>query len=182
MSNRCTPVGVLVCLFAGAAACSGVSPTQPAPAVPGVEARDSAAAETVLLLAAGSVTLTSQKGTISGTYTGEAAGLGIAEQGSTTVALTGGTGLYSGASGTLTGAGSGGFTGEGQFSLVLKGTIATASGARQVRVSLRGTSTVSCRGETIVVTQTGAGTGTSIGRISAVLTHDVASNAGCSSD
>lgn len=180
MTDRLS-VGALVCAVAGfGAACGGSSPVRPAP-VTAEAATVTAGSEIVLGLAEGTMILTSAKGSISGTYSGQATSAGTEEEALLTVTLTGGTGQFSGVSGTLNGIGTGGFAGEGSFSIVMVGTVSTGQGPRLLRMSLRGTSTLSCAGETVVVTQQGTGTATALGRITASLNHAVA-EAGCDQD
>ena len=130
-------------------------------------------------LEAGSLSLESPHGSLSGDFSGAATAAGNDVTAVTTVVVTGGTGQYAGASGTLTGTGSGAFVGEGGFSLLLQGSILTGRGSRPFRASVRGTSALSCRDGTVVVLQSGSGTATALGRISAQMRYDITSNADC---
>jgi hypothetical protein len=119
---------------------------------------------------------------ISGTYSGTALSSSGSDRASLTLQITGGTGVYAGASGTLSASGTGAFTGEGAFSLDVRGD-ATLAGGRRVHVSinLSGTSSVSCSAlDQILVTQTGAGSMGRAGRVSAPLQHEV-EQTGCMS-
>lgn len=180
MTNRLS-VGAVVCVVASfGAGCGASSPIRPAP-VTAEAATLTAGSEIVFGLAEGTMILTSAKGTISGSYSGQAKSAGTGEEALITVALTGGTGQFSGVSGTLNGIGTGGFAGEGDFSIVMAGTVSTGQGPRPFRLSLRGTSALSCAGGTVILTQHGTGTATATGRITASLNHVVV-EAGCDQD
>jgi hypothetical protein len=59
--------------------------------------------------------------------------------------VTGGTGLFAGAGGSLSGTGVGGFAGVGEFSVALRAAVATGEGeSLDVRAALSGTSTSTC--------------------------------------
>jgi hypothetical protein len=59
--------------------------------------------------------------------------------------VTGGTGMFAGATGTIEGAGIGGFVNDGEFSVRLHATVSMANGhSREVSVALNGISTSTC--------------------------------------
>ena len=95
----------------------------------------------------GSVTLTLADGSaLWGTYHGAAS---IPSSGPSRASLegevTGGTGLFAGATGSLSGRGTGGFAGDGEFSVALRAAISTHDGGSlALRVTLKGTSTSTC--------------------------------------
>ncbi len=95
----------------------------------------------------GTVTLTLADGSaIWGTYHGTANVPGSGQPRATLEgAVTGGTGLFAGATGDLTGTGTGGFANDGEFSVALRAAVSTGDGASlDVRVALRGISTSTC--------------------------------------
>lgn len=157
-------------------ACSGASPMSPSRSGGAVSGTAKSSTPGVITpLSSGTITVTTRQGTLTGTYTGE----GRDSSGVFTVELTGGTGAYDGASGTLTGSGEGGFTGEGGFSLVLDGILTTAAGSRKLKINVKGTSTLSCPSEGPLLTLTGSAQVTGSGSSTALLTHQVG-NLGCS--
>jgi hypothetical protein len=180
MTNRVS-VGALVCVVASfGAGCERSSPIRPAPVTAEADgASGTAAGEIVFHLDEGTMTLTAGKGTIQGVYAGHATGSGRDQRAQVTVVLTGGTGQFSDAFGNLVGVGTGAFAEEGDFSIVLVGTISTPEASRHVRASVRGTSTISCLGETPVVSQEGTGAISGTGKISGTLVHHVTSNFVC---
>jgi hypothetical protein len=92
-----------------------------------------------------------------------------------------GSGVFQGASGTLRGVGTGEFTGEGAFSLSLKGSLSLAAkpGASRFQTNIVGVASIACvSGQTYITLQSDA-TSNRFGRVSEVLSHQVA-NAGCS--
>jgi len=182
MFSRTPAAGILLTLTVGlTAGCGQASPIQPA--APSPSAADPAASPGIVFaLDAGTLTLESPNGSLSGDFIGEATAVGNDVTAVTTVVVTGGTGQYAGAAGTLTGTGSGAFVGEGGFSLLLQGSILTGRGSRPFRASVRGTSALGCRDGTIVVLQSGSGTAAALGRISAQMRYDIASNAGCEAE
>ena len=157
-------------------ACNGASPMSPSRS----DGASSAVAKSsppgvVTALSSGNLTVTTRQGTLTGTYTGEANGTA----GTFSVALTGGTGPFDGASGTLTGDGGGDFTGESGFSLVLDGVMTTAAGSRKLKINVKGTSTFSCVNQVPFLTLTGSAQVTGSGSSTAVLSHRVG-NLSCS--
>ena len=59
--------------------------------------------------------------------------------------VTGGTGLFAGATGSLNGKGTGGFAGDGEFPVALRATVSTRDGGLlDLRARLKGTSTSTC--------------------------------------
>ena len=157
-------------------ACNGASPMSPSRA--GAVAGGGATSSTpgvITPLSDGTITVTTRQGTLTGMYTGE----GRDSSGAFSVELTGGTGSFAGASGTLMGSGEGGFIGEGSFSLVLDGILTTPAGSRKMKIALKGTSTLSCVNQVPLLTLTAGAQVTGSGSSSAVLTHQVGL-AGCS--
>jgi hypothetical protein len=100
-----------------------------------------------LELLEGIVTITLADGsTLSGTYHGTNT---IPSSGPARATLdgvlTGGTGEFAGAKGTLSGTGTGGFSDDGPFSVALRAIGSTGNGVPlDVRASLKGTSTSAC--------------------------------------
>jgi len=114
-----------------------------APAVPLRSARTS---YTVALLK-GTISLTLSDGTtIWGTYRGSATVPSVGQARATLEGeVTGGTGLFAGATGTLKGAGIGGFVNDGEFSVTLHASVSMANGrSREMPISLSGISTSTC--------------------------------------
>lgn len=114
-----------------------------APAVPQRRARTS---YTVDLLE-GTISLNLSDGTtIWGTYRGTATVPSVGQSRATLEGkVTGGTGLFAGATGTLRGAGIGGFVNDGEFSVTLHALISMANGhSREVPIALNGISTSTC--------------------------------------
>jgi hypothetical protein len=113
---------------------------------------------------------------VSGTYTGTAQ---VRDDGSQTAVLAlriaNGSGPFDGASGIMILAGVGAFAGEGEFLLDGRGEVTLAGGKRALLVlSLRGTAVATCSASgRIAITQTGDGTMTRAGRVTATLTHEV---------
>ena len=158
-----------------AGACGGSSPLSPEPTA-GLSsaAVKSSPPPVVTPLVGGTFTITTRDGTLAGTYAGEGRNLA----GAFNVAITGGTGVFAGSSGNMVGSGSGAFTGEGPFSLVFDGVVTTAAGARKLKISIRGTGTLSCINEVPTLTLTGAGNVTRFGPAITTATHQIG-NAGC---
>ncbi len=95
----------------------------------------------------GTMSLTLSDGaTIWGTYRGTATVPSVGQSRATLEGeITGGTGLFAGATGTVNGAGIGGFVNDGEFSVTLYVTVSMANGdSRVVRVTLNGISTSTC--------------------------------------
>ena len=132
-----------------------------------------------LNLLEGTVTLTFADGSaLWGTYRGAAS---IPSSGPPRASLdgivTGGTGLFAGAGGTLSGTGTGGFAGDGEFSVALRVAVSTSDGApMDVRATLKGTSTSTCT-TTAPPRMALDGTGSAKGLASATghLEHDLGS-------
>jgi hypothetical protein len=141
-----------------------------------------AALSSVVDLLNGSFTLTTSNGDISGVYTGSSS---VSPSGRTEASLdlqvTSGTNSFEGATGRLTGDGAGAFTGEGNFSLTLRGSISTVADPAgfRVRGKVSGTSSVSCVSQTTAVTLDGEGALGKLGDVHAALTHLVGGS-GCS--
>ncbi len=130
----------------------------------------------------GSFTLTTSDGDIAGVYTGHSS---ISPSGRSDASLdlqvTGGTNLFQGATGSLTGNGTGAFSGEGSFSLIFRGSISTAADPTRFRVrgKVSGTSSASCASQITAITLEGDGAFGMLGDVHAVLTHLVGGS-GCS--
>jgi hypothetical protein len=134
-------------------------------------------------LLGGMFLLTTDAGdTIAGTYTGEAS-VTIPGQDTASLQLTvsGGTGIFNGATGSLTGNGIGAFTGEGNFVLVLSGSLATTAQPVDIHVSVKGASVISCAPEErILLRLQGQGVAGRFGRLTTAFSHQV-SNTSCGS-
>jgi len=114
-----------------------------APAVPQRRARTS---YTVDLLE-GTISLNLSDGTtIWGTYRGTATVPSVGQSRATLEGkVTGGTGLFAGATGTLRGDGTGGFVNDGEFAVTLHASVSMGNGHfREVPISLSGISTSTC--------------------------------------
>ena len=164
ISGGAVPITVLLCALG--AGCSAQAPTAPervgaaaiigptemppsSPAGTSASASVHAKARTShnFDLLEGTVSLTLADGSaLWGTYHGAAS---IPSSGQPRASLegtvTGGTGLFAGAGGSLSGTGVGGFAGDGVFSVTLRAAVATGDGeSLDVRVALKGTSTSTC--------------------------------------
>ena len=147
------------------AGCTTQAPTAPglvgAPAIAGVTegqvvspaavsgARAPAAARVVRTfdLREGQLTLSLADGTsLAGTYHGVATAPSTGQAKATLEGIvTGGTGMFDGATGAISGAGTGAFSGDGPFSVSLRVSVTTADGStRSLRVALKGTTTSTC--------------------------------------
>jgi hypothetical protein len=193
--------GILVAL--ASAVCGGGVPSAPDAAAPGPDvhaALDSRAAEPpgpntssspvkltqtseTVAFENGTFTLTTAAGDqISGTYAGEESTLDPQpSETSLVLQVTTGSGIFAEATGTLAGSGTGEFTGDGEFSLSLKGKIATSDmNAFPVRATLQGTAQASCNSAGhIVVSFAGSGSMLRAGSVSVDLQHEVVGS-GCS--
>ena len=133
-------------------------------------------------LRGGVFTLSTADGNISGSYQGQAS---ISSSDRVTTSLdmivTGGTNLFAGATGTITGDGTGAaFVGEGSFSISLRGSVSTTgdpSGFR-VRGKISGTSSLSCANTVASATLDGDGSLGKLGDGHATFTH-VVGGLGC---
>jgi hypothetical protein len=159
-------LSITVVLCALVAGCSAQAPTAPervgAAAITGptdMPAPSPAASSASLSLQAsartshdfdlleGSFTLTFADGSaLWGTYHGDAR---LPSSGQPRASLegvvTGGTGLFAGATGSLRGRGTGGFAGDGEFTVALRAAVSTPdSGSLDLRATLKGTSTSTC--------------------------------------
>ena len=176
-------------MFAGvlATGCSQPMPLQPsalAPAASVSQSRSPVALLTAVFpLAGGSFTVQNAGGdAITGTYTGTATfGSDERERSSLTLQVTGGSGVFAGATGSLDITGRGAFSGEGTFVLDGSGEVRFADGRRAVLVlRMRGSSTAGCNASNqIQISQTAEGTLGRVGRVTATLSHAV-ENTGCS--
>jgi hypothetical protein len=132
-------------------------------------------------LDAGTFTLTFAGGQITGSYEGQA---GVPSSGRSYAVLdlevTGGTGVFQGATGNLTGVGTGAFAGEGDFSLSLDGLVSTTAqpGGFSLRMKIRGSASGSCVSQLIHLSLSGTGQAGRFGDLTGALAHDVG-NAGC---
>jgi len=202
--GRVSLVPVLIVLAVAASACSGgevtapgasstVAPVSalPAPgsAVDGSpmgrpSSRPLGQTTNTFALSNGRFTVTvSPEDSFSGAYTGTAS---VSLSGRSTASLdldvTGGTGVFKDAQGSLSGVGTGAaFIGEGSFSLGLDGFIATAADRRfHVKVDVTGTSSASCSPPSVDVTLNGAGDAFKVGSVQTVFRHLVG-NTNCGS-
>jgi hypothetical protein len=176
-----------------AAACGHSSPAAPDPVAasnaPEASATATAAGvepQTVATfpLSGGTFAIVNRKGAqLSGVYTGVTSTSDGNSVTTLTLQVTGGTGGFSGAAGTLDGHGLGAFTGEGAFSLDLAGTISSGKGKKSEKFSttLTGESLISCIDGHVIISQHSDGSGgPKNGRVGAQMQH-VVDNAGCSS-
>lgn len=181
------PVAYVVALYAVVgltAGCESPAPLSPADAVPGgaVDRRTVAPlAEVEFPLVSGTFSIGNADritGTHSGVSTFTADG---AERASLTLQVTGGTGVFAGATGSVSVTGTGAFTGEGSFSLSGSGELTVAGRRVNLVLNLRGTSAASCSPrELIAITQTGIGSMGRAGRVTGTLHHEV-EGTGCES-
>ena len=186
---------VLIAAFVSLTACGGTSRINPT-ALPqsgalspgsGATAENSRPASaapqrtSVSPLVGGSFAILNTNGDgIQGTYTGTVQ-VRATEEASLTLEISGGSGTFAGAAGSLSVRGSGSFVDEGAFLLHGQGDIRIAGGHRSVlTLFLRGNASVGCSaGGQIIVSQFGAGTMPGAGSVTATLQHTVA-NTGCS--
>ena len=166
------------------AGCGSPAPLSPADAAPGAAAdRRSVAplAEVEFPLVSGTFSIGNDDritGTHSGVSTFPAGG---AERASLTLRVTGGTGVFAGATGSVSVTGTGAFAGEGAFSLSGSGELMVAGRRINLVLNLRGTSSASCSPrQLIAITQTGSGAMGRAGRVAGTLNHEVEST-GCES-
>lgn len=176
-----------------AAACGRTTPVEPAAALAAasgsgrsarVGAAEPVAGDVLYPLIGGSFVIDSARGArIIGSYAGTAL---IAVDGpqtaSMTFQITGGSGVFEGAQGTLSLSGTGAFADEGELQLEGRGEVTLAGGNRtHLKLNLRGTSRATCSAaERILISQTAAGTLARAGRVIATLSHEVGGT-GCSS-
>lgn len=137
---------------------------------------------TITPLLAGSLSIVNADGDgISGTYTGTAQSTDLGtEIASLTITISGGSGAFAGAAGTLAMTGAGAWVDEGSFLLKGGGELSIAGGkSAVVMIGLRGTAVASCdsSGHT-TITANAEGVMGRAGRVSATLRHEVG-NAGC---
>jgi hypothetical protein len=162
---------------------SGLLPAAPGALTGGQSTTGSTEGEVFPLLG-GSFTIEARGGDgIVGTYAGTSTFSGAGRQrSSVTLQVTGGSGTFAGASGSLAVSGTGAFADEGKFTLDGEGELTLAGGRRAVVVfTLRGSSVASCSpSEQIAIAQSATGTMSRAGRVDARLSH-VVGNTGCSS-
>ena len=183
--------------LAAAAGCGGSSPTAPsasATAAASTASANHASPPSSVRPDGGPVVTTSLHGSfdihngsgdgVSGTYSGTGVSSGGSEQAFLSMQITGGTGIYAGATGSVDALGSGAFSGEGTYSLSARGDALLDGGKHaQITFNLSGTSAASCIPiDQFTVTQTGSGTMGRAGRVTARFQHTVTSGAGCFSD
>ena len=89
--------------------------------------------------------------------------------------VTGGTGIFAGATGTFTGDGTGGFAGDGTFTVSLRGTVLPASRRQlDLRLTLRGTVASTCTTEAPArLFLDGVGSYKSLGAVTGHLEHSL---------
>ena len=125
-----------------------------------------------------------QNGSVIGSITGRYTGVASAtNSGRATASLEPQVRRRTGAASGLVdleAAGTGAFLGEGEFtlSLRLKGNFPGQTNASNILVKISGTSEISCRDGTIVITQTGSGSSSRLGDLQVQLRHEIGS-AGC---
>ena len=162
---------------------SGFQPTAPGALTRGPSTPGSAEGQVFPLLE-GSFAIWARAGDgIVGTYAGTST---LSEAGrqrsSITLQVTGGSGVFAGATGSLVVSGTGAFADEGTVVLEGDGEVTLAGGRRAVVVfNLRGSSVASCSlTEQIAIDQSATGTMSRAGRVEARLRH-VVGNTGCTS-
>ena len=180
---RSFPRQVVLCAaVVVAASCGRTSPVSPAPSsrATGHQGLAASTGEGVAFpLIAGSFVISTAKGhEIVGAYSGTAAIFGAAVQSSTlTLQISGGSGTFADAAGTIAIQGNGAFADEGEFVLEGRGDLILAGGrSRGLVLSLRGVSRATCASSgRIAITQTAGGTMAHAGRVTATLRHEVGS-------
>ena len=195
MTHPSTPrraaLATLVLATMTAAACGHSSPAAPDNAASSKETAETATSALLAAkhgapsgsaidkfpLLAGTFTIANRKGDqINGIYSGETVSGGDSV---TTLRLEvqNGTGNLAGATGVLDGKGRGAFTGEGQFSLDVSGSLGAGDGKKRTKfdVTLRGWANIGCDAGKIVITLNG-----DAAHAHGELRHEVA-NAGCGS-
>jgi hypothetical protein len=132
-------------------------------------------------LVQGTFTLTFADGTLTGTYHGLAALANTGQQSALIdLQITGGTGQFEGAIGSLEGTGTGHFIDEGEFALTLKGTALTDSRTTSLRLAVRGAAGLSCLEDGVThVAMQSAGKAPRLGTVVAAFEHDLGSGGGC---
>lgn len=170
-------LGALVWL-GGCARPSAIAPAEASPAAPGAAGSVVASQDAVVYpLVAGTFSIESAAGDgLFGTHAGAAhfpAGGG--QYAAIILTVTGGSGEFAGATGSVTVTGSGAFADEGPFSLGGSGIITRAGGKpANLVVNLRGSSLAGCSAQGLIaVSQTASGTVGRIGRVEATLLHEV---------
>ncbi len=164
------PSLVVFGLMLTTAGCERQAPASPAPAAPASNAGpQSIRSDAGFPLLSGTFTLTTGSGTLFGTYVGS----GDERKGETDLRLTvtSGTGAFQGADGTLRGSGTGQFTGEGPFSLSLKGHVSAAGSHFTLRITVSGVSSILCDAGRVGISQDAGGTADSLGPVDAKFTH-----------
>ena len=182
-------MGVLVVALAAVAGCARTAPTSPtqsadsasqAVVAPGLAPNGGLmvrrSSVTQFPLVSGTFTISNDSGdSLSGTYSGTSfVSAGSPERIALTMTISSGTGVYAGASGTLSASGLGVFTGEGPFILDVKGDAIVRGKHVPIRVNLTGTSTVSCSEDShIIISATATGSMKKTGDVHATLVHEV---------
>jgi hypothetical protein len=130
----------------------------------------------------GTFTIANDSGdSLTGTYTGTSfVSPGSPERAALNLRISGGTGAFAGATGVLGAAGAGVFTGDGAFTLDVKGDAILQPKHVPLRIALTGNSAVSCSEQSIVVSQTATGSMKKTGDVHATFSH-VVGQAGCDS-
>ncbi len=187
--------GLLIFGLAAVVGCGRTTPVAPsaasAPATPAAQATSNRVAGPTLRPAGGSevtftvegaFTIANNTGdSLTGTYTGSGGSSGTRQWASLTLQITGGTGVYAGATGTIRASGIGAFSGEGGYSLDARGdAVLPGDKHAQITINLSGTSVASCSSTNqIIITQSGSGTMGRAGRVSSTFQHAVTSGADC---
>lgn len=188
---RSFPGQVALCAaLAAVASCSQPSPVAPAHSSSATGDAQRAgfesggAAAVAFPLVRGSLVLANSRGDrIVGTYSGTTLiSEGAIQLSSLTLEISGGSGSFADAAGTMAIQGTGAFVDEGEFVLDGRGELTRTGGRpRPVVLSLRGSSRATCSSsDQIAIIQTADGVMSHGGRVTATLTHEVGST-GCSS-
>lgn len=134
------------------------------------------AAPEVFSINSGVFTFTLEDGTLTGTYEGESETGSGPESARLSLHVSGGSGVFAGASGELAGTGRGAFSGEGGFQLTVSGTIRTNS-ENTIRLKAKGQATLSCGAQGPILNLEGNGPAGRLGEASVRLTHAIGGGA-----
>ena len=174
-----TVIGTIACGAPSTpASASIISPTDVARAqtaprlVPTIEAANPLVS---VPLVSGRFTIAVGTDALQGIYTGQASVADSSQSSTLDLTVTGGSGVFQGASGTLQGTGTGAFAGEGAFALFLKRFVSRPGRSNDApfRASIGGMSQVSCVSGQIQVAMQGRDPSTKRGPASIALQHSV---------
>ena len=132
-------------------------------------------------LSGGTFTLAAGGDQLRGTYTGRATlSLSRSATASLELRVMDGSGAFQDATGTLRGDGVGAFTGDGRFSLSIKGSLSTATkpGATNFQADIAGYAVAVCASGRVSITLQGTGSSNRFGGVDEASSHQV-SNAVC---